>query len=175
MSLEKVPSFPPPLKSCLLQCPSSSLKHCWCHELMAGPESTLHPSSLVFLRGNISCNNSSLIGSISLVLSPSHVQTISSSGRYIIIHFSEAAAVNTACPQQFQLLVWQQHHHTGSHKAPAPDIWGEQCRDQKPWPKLIKATTSLLSNKVKDVSLWTQRFVIILALLCLYRHWLTHS
>lgn len=133
---------------------------------MAGPESTLHPSSLVFLRGNISCNKSSFIGSISLVLSLLHVQAISLSGRYVIIHFSETAAVNTACPQQFQLLVWQQQNHTGHHKAPASTSDGSSPgTDQKPLPKLIKAATSLLFNKVKDVSLWTQRFFIILALL----------
>jgi len=47
-----------------------------------------------------------LVASVSCA--PSHIfQTISSSGRYVIIHFNEMTAVNTACPQQFRLLVWQ--------------------------------------------------------------------
>lgn len=44
----------------------------------------------------------------SLLHAPSHIfQTISLSGIYIIIHFSETTAVNTACPQPFRLLAWQ--------------------------------------------------------------------
>ena len=67
---------------------------------------------------------------VASILRPlSHIfQTISSSGRYIIIHFSETTAVNTACPHQFRLSAWQQCRYMGRHKASVRDIWWERSR-----------------------------------------------